>query len=243
MNKLKAVIFLIALTFLNSPAAAIAEAGGEASRAAEAVSFSDKVRVRLEVAVEAFNLDAKAAKALEKKIESHMLSAILKHTDAALADKNYDAVLSVRLKTAASFAGGENDSLYAMSCAGSPAAGGGQSSVHELACFQMQELKKNCESAAASFGEKVLACVKAAKIRQAAVRAAEEKKRREEYAAALKKQEEARKAEDIKEWKKKKYEDWKSGRSMSILDEELEAAGVSFEQLIKEFKEMSAAER
>ncbi len=109
------------------------------------------------------------------------------------------------------------------------------------AARKVTDLKKNCESLVSGFNERALAGVREAKIRAAARRAAEEKKRREEYELALKKQNELKKIEDIREWKLKKYSEWKSNRSMSILDEELEAAGMSFDELIKEFRDMSSS--
>jgi hypothetical protein len=225
--------------------------------AAEAASpgdaLAEKIRIKLDIAAEAFNLEAKDRKALEKKIESYLLTAILKSNDAALTDKNFDAQLSVRFKTAAAFSQNENDSLAIFSAAGSRAASAGAMisgaqaedsrclPFHELFCFPVGDLKKTCESAASAFNDKILAGVREAKIRAAARRAAEEKKRREEYELTLKKQNELKKIEDIREWKLKKYSEWKSNRSMSILDEELEAAGMSFDELIKEFRDMSSS--
>ena len=215
--------------------------------------LAEKVRIKLDIAADTFNLEAKDRKVLEKKIESFLLTAILKSTDAALTDKNFDAQLSVRFKTAAAFSQNENDSLVILSAAGSRAVSAGALIAeaqaedaralpfHELLCFPMTDLKKNCESVVSAFNDKTLAGVREAKIRSAARRAAEEKKRREEYELALKKQNELKKVEDIKEWKLKKYSEWKSNRSMSILDEELEAAGMSFDELIKEFRDMSSS--
>lgn len=250
MTKYKPLFRFLAASFIIAAATFYFAA---AQAAAPGDALAEKVRIKLDIAAEAFNIEAKDRQALEKKIESFLLTAILKNTDAALTDKNFDAQLSVRFKTAAAFSRNENDSLVILSAAGSRAAtagaliseaqaeGGPGLPFHELLCFPMSDLKKNCESLVSGFNEKALAGVREAKIRAAARRAAEEKKRREEYELALKKQNELKKIEDIKEWKLKKYSEWKSNRSMSILDEELEAAGISFDELIKEFRDMSSS--
>ncbi len=207
-------------------------------------ALKSKVKIKLSVAVEAFNYDAKEKKALEKKIESFLMTSILKHADAVFTDKNCDAGISVRFKVAAMFSKDEQQHLCVISAAASPAASyeiaGGElrPSLHEVFCLRMGDLNKNCDLIASMVNDNMLSAVKDAKKRAAARRAAEEKKRREEYELALKKQNEMKKAEEIKEWKAKKYQQWKSNKSMSILDEELEAAQITFEQLIKEFKEM-----
>ncbi len=203
-----------------------------------------KVKIKLSVASDAFNYEVKEKKALEKKIESYLMTAILKNTDAAFADKNCDADISIRFKVAAAFSKNEEDLLCVMSVAASAAAsyeimsGGPALSMHEVFCLRMCDLNKNCALIASMVNENILSAVKDAKKRAAALRAAEEKKRRAQYELALKKQNEIKKAEEIKDWKTQKYQQWKSNKSMSILDEELEAAGITFEQLLKEFKEM-----
>jgi len=113
--------------------------------------------------------------------------------------------------------------------------------LHELYSFHAPELKKNCEVIAAQLNDKLLSSIKESKRQLAIKRAAEEKKQREEYEQLLRKQNEMKKAEEIKTWKAKKYEEWKNNKSMSILDEELEAAGTTFEQLLKEFREADSA--
>ena len=218
MTKYKPMFRFLAAAFIMA-AVTFYFAAAEAAAAGDVPA--EKVRIKLDIAAEAFNLEAKDRKALEKKIESYMLTAILKSTDAALTDKNFDAQLSVRFKTAAAFSQNENDSLVILSAAGS-LAGSARSPIfesqadeargfvfHELFCFPMDDLKENCESMVSGFNDKIVACVRAAKIRR--------------------------------EWKLKKYSEWKSNRSMSILDEELEAAGMSFDELMKEFRDMSSS--
>jgi hypothetical protein len=211
MNKQRLYFFcafvLSAAFFMPGFIAAASGADGETGGALTA-----KVKIKLSVAAEAFNCDAKEKKALEKKIESYLMASILKKSDAAFADKNCDADISVRFKVAAAFSKNEQDHLCVMSVAAMAASsykisGGGPAlSMHEVLCLRMGDLNKNCDLIASMVNEIILAAVKNAK--------------------------------EIKDWKAKKYQQWKSNKSMSILDEELEAAQITFEQLLKEFKEM-----
>lgn len=232
-------LLLTAAVILPGFIASAAEADEEINR-----RLAAKVKIKLSVSADAFNYDAKEKTALGKKIENYLMTAILKNTAAAFVDKNCDADISVRFKVAAAFSKNEEDLLCVLSVAASAAAsyqvsGGGPSlSIHELFCLRMCDLNKNCSLIASMVNENILSAVKDAKKIAAARRAAEEKKRRAEYELALKKQNEIKKAEEIKAWKAQKYQQWKSNKSMSILDEELEAAGITFEQLLKEFKEM-----
>ncbi len=48
---------------------------------------------------------------------------------------------------------------------------------------------------------------------------------------------------NIISWKLERYKEWKSNQSMSILDEDLEKMGITFEQLLKEFRDMEKAQK
>lgn len=202
-----ALILALAVIMPGFTASAAAAAAGEIND-----RLAAKVKIKLSVASEAFNYDAKEKKALEKKIESCLMTAILKKTDVVFADKNCDMDISVRFKVAAAFSKNEEDLLCVISVAASAAAsyeisgGGSALSMHEVFCLRMSDLNKNCALIASMVNENIL--------------------------------NELKKAEKIKDWKVQKYQQWKSNKSMSILDEELEAAGITFEQLLKEFKEM-----
>ncbi len=248
MKKGISLFYIIAFTiFLALASASVVSAAGPQER------FSEKIRLNLSIKLDAFNYDAKEKKILEKKIESYLLAAILKSADVVAAENNYDAGLSVCFKIAAAFSKNEADTLFVVSAAayGRPylklSAAAEEASpspalaFHELYSFQAPELKKNCEIIAAQLNDKLLSAIKESKRQLAIKRAAEEKKQREEYELLLKKQNEMKKAEEIKTWKAKKYEEWKNNKSMSILDEELEAAGTTFEQLLKEFREADSA--
>ncbi|HOT75418.1 MAG TPA: hypothetical protein PK467_06520 [Candidatus Wallbacteria bacterium] len=244
MKKGILLFFLTALTFFFALASAFqAFAAGVPER------FSEKIRLNLSIKLDAFNYDAKEKKILEKKIENCLLTAILKNADVVAAENNYDAGLSVCFKIAAAFSKNEADTLFVVSAAAyarpylklnavsDEASTSSALAFHELYSFQAPELKKNCEAIASQLNERLLSSIKESKRQMAIKRAAEEKKQREEYELLLKKQNEMKKAEEIKTWKAKKYEEWKNNKSMSILDEELEAAGTTFEQLLKEFRE------
>ncbi len=210
--------------------------------------FDEKTKIKLTVAVDSFMHENKESKILVKKIENYILTAILKNTDVVLADKNFDACLSIVFKTAAAFSKNEEECLCVISAAGVPSSSFLSShsfldrevAFHEMFSFKMLDIIRTCSRIADLYDEKVLSGIRESKKRAALRRAIEEKTRREEYERELKKQREVRRIEEARAWKEEKYRQWKSNKSMSILDEELEAAGVTFEQLLKEFKEMDA---
>lgn|GEM_PF-4760163 len=209
---------------------------------------SEQVKLKISVTAEAFNMDAKSREALSKKAEGYIFSSLLNHIEAALAGSTPDIELSVNLKMASAFSSDENLNLWSMSAAAVRVMPSGPEShespllFHELKGFQFSELKKRCEEISLSLGWHCSKILKERKILNE--RLAELKKREEEeYQRTLKKREAENSAREIAAWKAKKYQQWKGNSSMSILDEDLERAGITFEELLKEFKQMDKNEK
>jgi len=246
LYKIFLIFFAAALLFSGSNAFLYAADISEgADEPAGAVLPSHKIGVKLTVILDGGDMtNEKRNNDILSRIESGIAAELRVIRDVAIVKKNADVEVIVIALFTFKFEPDENSSFMALSitahnmypsnrfgwadqfCPNKADAENYKNTIgaidyQRLKSFAVSNLKKSLEGIGSELN---LKCFK--KIRTQRIAMAEEVR-----------------IKNIISWKMDRYKDWKSNKSMSILDEDLEKMGMTLEQLLKEFRDMEKAQK
>lgn len=231
------------------------------------VPAGDFIKVKLTMTGDAGDLITEAQKkAFFEKLEQAMLRELRDLRDIQMVGKDADVELLVSALMTFKYENNDECTFVAMSvvahnlyasnrfdwtvthCPDPKEAGAIKNSVgtidfHIIKSFPMFNMKKSVEGLAVQLDTKCFKKVRDLRTEYEKKRVAEMRRLEVEKQKRLKKMEEEARVREIIEWKRSKYMEWKANKSMSMMDEELEKMGVTFEGLMREFREQEKREK